>query len=172
MKFRDIPQFVEDGNYEVDIPFDHIIGNLNRWNDQYTLNLDPDFQRKYVWTEKQQIQWLEFFLQGGKSGRIIYFNHPSWMITGKSPSYNEFVLVDGKQRLQAAKLFLNNQIKVFDHYYSEYEDKINYLHTLRFNVNTLKTKKEVLMWYLQMNSGGTPHTQSELNKVKQMLEIL
>ena len=43
---------------------------------------------------------------------------------------------------------------------------------LLFNVNNLKTKKEVLKWYLEMNTGGTVHTKDELNKVKGMLESL
>jgi hypothetical protein len=38
------------------------------------------------------------------------------------------------------------------------------------NINDLKTKKEVLIWYLEMNSDGTPHTEQELNKVKNMIE--
>jgi hypothetical protein len=27
----------------------------------------------------------------------------------------------------------------------------------------------VLQWYLELNSGGTPHTKEELDKVKKML---
>ncbi len=40
------------------------------------------------------------------------------------------------------------------------------------NVNDLKTEKEVLQWYVDMNAGGTPHTSEEIEKVKRMIEQL
>jgi hypothetical protein len=36
-------------------------------------------------------------------------------------------------------------------------------------VNDLKTKAEVLQWYLDINSGGVVHTETELEKVKRLL---
>ncbi len=40
------------------------------------------------------------------------------------------------------------------------------------NVNDLKTEKEVLQWYVDMNAGGTPHTDKEIERVKRMIEQL
>ena len=40
------------------------------------------------------------------------------------------------------------------------------------NVNDLKTEKEVLQWYVDMNVGGTPHTDEEIEKVKKMIQEL
>jgi hypothetical protein len=37
-------------------------------------------------------------------------------------------------------------------------------------VNDLKTEAEVLRWYLEINAGGTPHTEEELDKVRKMLK--
>lgn len=45
-------------------------------------------------------------------------------------------------------------------------------HTLRFNVNDLKTEKKVLQWYIDMNAGGTPHTTEEIERVKKMITEL
>ena len=39
-----------------------------------------------------------------------------------------------------------------------------------FHVNYLKTRREVLEWYLQLNGGGTPHSQKELDRVRGLLE--
>ena len=36
-------------------------------------------------------------------------------------------------------------------------------------INNLKTKNEVLQWYIEMNDGGTPHTKEEIDRVKQMM---
>ena len=62
--------------------------------------------------------------------------------------------------------------KVFGYYYNEYEDKLPFEVELLININNLKTEKEVLQWYVDLNEGGTPHTSEEIDKVKQMIEDL
>ena len=37
-------------------------------------------------------------------------------------------------------------------------------------MNDLKTEKEVLQWYIDMNAGGTSHSKEEIDRVKKMLE--
>ena len=176
-KFGDIPQFTKDANYRVCID----IRNIPRWIEENikegNLQLNPYFQRGHVWTEKQQIAWLEFFLKGGKSGNDIYFNDPFWMGWNRksmeSNVYKDFVCVDGLQRLTAIQRFVNNEIKVFGSYYKEYEDP-RYLRMipLTFHVNNLKTEREVLQWYIDMNAGGTPHTTEEIERVKKLIDDL
>ena len=41
---------------------------------------------------------------------------------------------------------------------------------IKLKKNNLKTRKEVLQWYIEMNNGGTPHTKEEINRVKILLE--
>jgi hypothetical protein len=109
---------------------------------------------------------VEYILKGGMSGRDIYFNCPGWMISFEG----DFVLVDGKQRLNALMLFLQNKISVFGYRLKEFEDKMTTMNSLNFHINNLKTKREVLQWYLEMNSGGVVHTKKELDKVRNLLE--
>jgi len=66
--------------------------------------------------------------------------------------------------------FMNNEIKVFGSYLNDFEDKLPRDIDLLFNVNNLKTRKEVLQWYIEFNSAGTPHTDEEINRVKMLLE--
>jgi uncharacterized protein with ParB-like and HNH nuclease domain len=166
-------QFIRDGNYEVDYEihrlWDWVEKQMNeRHEGMAVLNIDPDFQRPHVWKERQQRMWLEFILRGGKTGRVFYFNHPSWM---RGYNKGEFVLVDGKQRLEALRKWMANEIKVFGSYKSEYTDNPAMVgNTLKVNVNSLPTKADVLRWYLQMNGGGTPHKPSELKKVIDILK--
>lgn len=170
-KFKDIPQFTRDGSYQCDIDIRRIPRWIKEMQEDMNLQLNPDFQRGHVWTEEQQIAWLEFFLKGGKSGNIIYFNCPSWHWNVPDGNYNEFVCVDGLQRLTAVCRFINNEIMIFGSYFKEYEDLVMLnLHTLKLNVNDLKTEKEVLQWYIDMNAGGTPHSQEEIDRVQKMLE--
>lgn len=168
-RFKDIQQFTRDGSYCIDVEPKYLMGHVcGDWVEEYGLQLDPDFQRGHVWTEEQQISYVEYFLRGGVSGRDLYFNHPGWMGGFKG----EFVLVDGKQRIEAMRRFIHNEIRVFGSLYREYTDKIRMIgHTFKVHVNDLKTRKEVLTWYIEMNSGGTVHTTDEIEKVRHLIEL-
>lgn len=167
MKFRSIPQFTFSGNYAVDTSWDYVLDWIKRKQEQMgaKFEIDPDFQRGHVWTEDKQIAYVEFCLRGGTSANSIYWNCVGWMDSFEGP----FVLVDGKQRLTAVQRFLNNEIKAFDCLYKDYEDSLPSNVGFKMHVNNLKTRKQVLNWYLEMNSGGVVHTQEELDKVRELL---
>lgn len=140
-----------------------------------SLQLNPKFQRGHVWTEEQQIAWLEYHLRGSRSGNTIYLNNPFCInvIGPKQGEYKDYVCVDGLQRITAVQKFIYNEIKVFGSYYKEFEDSLRLLPNMMIlNVNNLKTRKEVLQWYIDMNSGGTPHDDNEIEKVKRMIREL
>jgi hypothetical protein len=133
------------------------------------LDLNPDFQRAHVWTPEQQTSYVEYILRGGTSGKELYFNCPDY--TGGS-TVGPYVIVDGKQRLEAVRQFMRGEIPAFGYYRSDYSDSPN-MPTARFswNIAGLKTRKEVLEWYLNFNSGGTIHTEQELQKVRDLLAV-
>jgi hypothetical protein len=83
----------------------------------------------------------------------------------------EMVIVDGKQRLTALLKFLDNDLKVFGGYTLNQIDNL-FLNAfdIEIAVNTLQTRKEVLTWYLELNAGGTDHTQTEIQHVKDLLD--
>lgn len=171
-KFADIPQFTQNGSWQCDFDFEYLIKFIDGEIKECGLQLNPKFQRGHVWTEEQQISWLEFFLRGGKSGNVIYLNNPSWHISIPEGQYNEYVCVDGLQRLTAIRRFINNEIKVFGSYRNEYTDRMRNRYSIKVNINDLKSEKEVIKWYIDMNIGGTPHTSEEIERVKKMLEEL
>lgn len=145
MKFSKIPQFTKMPNYNVHVHWDYLEDWIikHNQNDQ-ELNLDPEYQRGHVWTEEQQIHYVEYVLQGGKTGLDIHFNCPGWMSNDAKLS-QVIELVDGKQCLHAVLRFLRNDLKAFGAYFNEYEDRLR-LMNIHFNihVNNLKTQKEVM----------------------------
>ena len=167
-KFKEIPQFTF-GNYEVDIHIPYLEKALEGYKEDYNLELNSDFQRGNVWTETQQIEFIEFFFKGGKSARTIYFNIGEWSFN-KDTDIPQMVCVDGLQRLTAMLRFLHNEIPLFGYFKNEYTDRVSNDNTFRFNINNLPYKKDVLKWYLEMNSGGTVHSKEELKRVTKMLE--
>jgi hypothetical protein len=168
-KFRNIPQFTRDGNYRVDVSWEYLEEQLRQWHHPEageTLDMDPDFQRGHVWTEEQQIRYCEFVLRGGVGGNVIYWNNPSWGKGYDQPTQ----LVDGKQRITAVLRFLRNEIPVFGYFRRDYTDRTDIIRTrFTFVVNDLKTRREVLQWYLDLNTGGTIHTSDEIEKVQRLL---
>jgi len=137
----------------------------------YGLNILPDFQRGRVWTDEQQIAYIVFLLRGGRTGRDLFFNKPSWDTNVPEGDYDEFVCVDGLQRLTAMCRFVNNEIPAFGSYFEEYTDlRLFNRIVAQVHINDLKTEREVLQWYLDINDGGTPHTSDEIERVRKLLE--
>ena len=69
-------------------------------------------------------------------------------------------------------MFLAGKIKVFGLFIHQFENSIGRARcrdNLKFNINSLQTRKQVLEWYLEMNTGGVVHTASEIERVKGLL---
>jgi len=150
--------------YHVDIEWKRLEAMIKAEQDEMDLDMDPDFQRAHVWTEQQQIAYIEYILRGGKSGKDLYFNSYDYP---ESTGY--YVIVDGKQRVQAVRQFINGKIKAFGHYYTSGDRLDAFTCSLSWNIAGLKTREEILHWYLDFNSGGTDHTPEELTRVRGML---
>lgn len=167
-KFEDIPQFTRSAGYAADIPWSDLLRSLDRYLAQ-GLDIDPDFQRAHVWDDAKRSRYVEYVLRGGASGYDIYTNCPGW---SAGDQRSDFVLVDGKQRLEAACKFLRNELRVFGHLFDEYTDRLPLAGArFRWHVNDLATRQEVLQWYLDLNAGGVVHTPAELDRVRRLLEI-
>ena len=171
MDFQDIKRFTDMGQWECNFSFAYLIIEIDRMIKEEGLQLEPDFQRGRVWTDEQSSKFIEFVLQGGKTAKVIYFNKPSWHTSRDIvDGYDDFVCVDGLQRITAIRKFMNNEIKAFGYYRNEFTGNIRGYADMRLNINDLKTKKAVLQWYLEMNTGGVIHTKEEINRVKLLLE--
>lgn len=164
-RFSEIPQFPQ-AHYAVDIPWRYILERVADDVKDLGLNLSPDYQRAHVWTREQQIAYVEYKLRGGESGDHVYLNQPGWGTTWDGP----YELVDGKQRIEAACAFLRGDIPAFGHVFSEYKDTFPIMRPcFHWQVAKLKTRADVLRWYLAINAGGTPHNPEELRRVKLLL---
>jgi uncharacterized protein with ParB-like and HNH nuclease domain len=168
MKFKEIKKFPHS-SYSVDIEFKYLQHWLDGIKETNELELDPPYQRGHVWNQRQKESYIEYLLKGGMSSRDIYFNHPNWN-TEQVKGPVKLEIVDGKQRLEAALGFMNNKVKAFDHYYNQYEDDIRFSRPgLKVHIATLTNNLDVLEWYASLNFGGTPHSDSEKEKVYGMI---
>lgn len=166
MKFSDVTQYTRSAGYMVNVTLDHLVGHYVRYVTEYGLDVNPDFQRGNVWTERQKVRYVEHMLRGGQTGRDIYLNCRDWNRLTETKSC---VLVDGKQRLDALLGFLNDEFQVFGSYFSEFGGTPRFTNgMLNWHVNDLATREEELQWYLDLNGGGTVHTDEDLDKVRDL----
>lgn len=168
MHIQDVQPLIPFGNYQIDIPLHHLAGSIQRYIDDYGLQLNPVFQRGHVWTADQQTSFMEFILRGGKTTPIL-LNHENW---SKNVD-GQFVCVDGLQRITTLLEFMQGNVSVFDgHTIDQIEGITAFLRTvyIKIYVNQIPAN-QVIEWYLQLNSGGTPHTEGELNRVRLLMEI-
>jgi len=167
-RFMDIPQMTIT-YYAVNQPWRDLAERFKTWgNIDCEIDFNPEYQRGNVWTKKQKISYIEYILRGGISGKDIFWNCPGWMSDFRGP----MELVDGKQRITAVLEFQENKFKVFDHYFHEYTDGLDYVrHQFLFHVNNLEKREDIVQWYLDLNS-GTPHKRKDIQKAELILKEL
>lgn len=163
--FQDIPERMK-AYYQIDVFLKDLDFVVDRYLKEFNLQLNPDFQRGHVWTEEQQIAYVEFLLTDPDRDKstMVVFNCPGWM--GKNWK-KDMVCVDGLQRITACLRFFRNEIPAYGTYYKDYSG-----HTsakLQFVVGAFHKRSDVLKWYLEINAKGTPHTDEELKRVSAML---
>ena len=162
----DIPPATPDGQYRTDVPWASLAEYIRRRVEDDELELDPDFQRGHVWTEGQREAYVEHALAGGTGSHTVRLNHPGWGSGAREP----FVLVDGRQRLEAVLRFLGGEVRAFGRRLPEYADGLApWAPVMQFRVNTLRERAAVPRWYLEMNTGATPHAPEEIERVRALL---
>lgn len=67
------------------------------------LDLNAEYQREYVWKEKQQQEFLNAIVKGMPLSAIY---------AAKDDGVFQYEIVDGKQRLTTLQLFVTNQITI------------------------------------------------------------
>lgn len=168
--FKEIKKFKQP-NYKICVSLDDLIHTIERYKKTYNCDFDPVFQRGFVWTEKQQIEFVEYFLKGGFVLPIC-LNKQDWLNFKEPVTLFPMQLIDGKQRLNALTNFLNDDLPIFGGCtISQIENLYLGSFYIDFMVNNL-SEKDAVEWYISMNTGGSCHTESEINKAKEYLNTL
>lgn len=155
--YQDIPQ-ISSAHYNINVWLEELPLTINSYKKWYNLNMSPEYQRWYVWTEDQKIKYVEYFLKWWRSWRDIFLNCPKWQRSGTE---EKMEVVDWKQRLTALLEYLDNKFPAFWHYHKEYSGFMQ-CPALNIHINDLENPKDIVQWYLDMNTGGAIHTEEDL----------
>lgn len=166
LDFAQIPMFPRS-NYEVDVGFRYLEETVTNHVTKYGLDLNPDFQRGHVWTEEQRTRYIEYILRGGEGGKVLSFNCYGW--NGGTSKLGPYQILDGLQRLTSARMFMRDELRAFGRLHSEFSGALRLHAGFKWRVFELPSRAAVLRYYLDMNAGGTPHAESEIERVRKLL---
>jgi len=174
-RLRSIIKPLRSSTYSTDMHWSSIEKMFKAWTEDYgKMDLNPDFQRGHVWTDEQRIHYLENALRGlvGANGFIIQFNCPNFEdeeYTGELP--RGIQCIDGLQRLTTVIEFMKGNLKPFgftpvDLERSEFMVKSRFRFT--FQIYDFRHRVDLLQHYLDLNTGGTPHSAEEIERVRKL----
>ena len=137
-----------------------------------TFDFNPSYQRGQVWTTTQKQNLVKTLLQRLPIG-VVYLNRRSEM------DDTQYV-IDGKQRLLAIKQFTQDGFAVpADWFDVDTDEEMMFFSQLTegeqrrftrcfvmFYETNLATEDEEKDLYLRINSGGTAHTEEDLNRAR------
>lgn len=138
-----------------------------------SFELSPDFQRGHVWTPEQRVSYVESFVRE-MAPRTILFNCPGWTEDSKGGDIpaHAFQCIDGLQRLTTMRMFMAGELKVFGGMTIKDLEGTPFdmarSKTLQVAVYEFKWRHDLLDFYLLLNSGGTAHSKSELDRVREL----
>jgi len=167
---------LKTASYEVDTQLKHIKSQLESLGKDYGgLEMNPDFQRGYIWTEAQKTAFIENILRGviPSSAMLVQFNCPNFSensCMGDLP--RGFQCIDGLQRITAVYDFLDGKVKPFGLSITDLDntsfDMRRGVFRFRLAIHDFKFKADLLQHYLDYNTGGTVHSADEIERVKKM----
>lgn len=164
-------------HYATDTDWSYLRRSLDNYERDYGLNLCPDFQRGHVWSREQQAHYIENVFRGviPTETMVIQFNAPHWddhEYAGELP--REMQVIDGLQRLTAVLDYMDGKVRPFgktvaDFAGTDFDVTRRVRFRFRFAVHTFQTRAALLQHYLDINTGGTPHSEAELARVRGLL---
>ena len=146
------------GNYTIDSLFSYYY--------VFGIDMNPYYQRDYVWESSDNESLLDSIFEGIDIGKFVLFRN----------DYSEeklYEIGDGKQRLNALIAYYENRFPYRGYYYNDLSayDK----HTIRnkniaMAIVDTPTEEQKLRIFLKINTTGKVMDKEHLNKVSKMLE--
>lgn len=158
---------MQSHNYQVD--------TFKHWFEYNAMEMNPDYQRDYVWTEKEQVEFLSTLMQGYPVGSIALSEDRGSL----SQDQKWIEVVDGKQRLTTLKKVFDNEIPLpLPDGSSVYWNDLHIVEQRRFRAIPLSvigldgtTKAERLEFFYRVNFTGVPQSELHMYKVKNLIKL-
>lgn len=138
---------------------------LHKYFDDRGVNMNPSYQRGLVWTDTQREELLDSVFNYIDIGKFVFVKLP-YVSGGFS-----YEILDGKQKLTTLVDFYQDKFKYKGYYYSELNWKMRQLFKNRsVSVGEVGDRtyneKNVLKYFVMLNTAGTPMSKEHLDKIK------
>ncbi len=141
-------------------------------------DLNPDYQRGAVWSQKQQERFIGHVLAGGEVPPIYAQRYDSQKTAPAGTNYINLPIevIDGQQRIRAIMAFMAGECgaqvyhggKWHTYWYVDTHEGERGMDLSSQIVYVDLNREDRLRFYLRLN-GGVAHTDEELDKVRNML---
>ena len=138
----------------------------------FGINMNPDYQRDYVWELSDKQLLIDSIFNNIDIGKFafIHLDYKTWNKTGYA-----YEILDGKQRLKTIIDFYENRLSYKGIYYNDLSKRdqriFNNHHIIQGEVSETE-RKDVLKYFLMLNRTGKVMDQKHLDKVEQMYQEL
>lgn len=135
------------------------ISQLKEKYDEGKLNLNPPYQRKFIWSLRDQQTLIQSILKGYAIPNIFLFECKDGF----------FEMVDGQQRTRTILGYIENQFKTFDGiFYSQLENiaKLNQYIIPVTIIEEIKNDEYIEEFYSLVNKSGIHLNRPELKKAE------
>lgn len=132
----------------------------------------PEYQRDLVWSLENKQNLIFAIMNGSPIGEFIFSRYT---VDTPKDFHHEWSVIDGQQRINALREFVQNQFRDKDgRYYSEYSYReMVYLFEDFDNFSAVYiqdlSERDAVEIYISKNIGGVAHTEDELARAYQYL---
>ena len=136
----------------------------------------PEFQRDLVWEPEQKVRWIESMISGYPLPSL--FMNTFWekpLDYDGCPDEHHVIVIDGQQRLNAVKEFIQDKFPVQGCYYSE--QALPFKRRFRYGIcctiywTQFKTMRESIELYLGLLRNGKPHSGDDIQRAQDQLKL-
>lgn len=134
----------------------------------FGIDMDPEYQRGYVWTEADKQYLLESVFANADIGKFVLANRSEW-----KPGLPMYEIVDGKQRLITLVDFFEGRLSYQGYFFEDIgpKDRNAFLnHLISYAEIKDASHEDILRYFLFLNRGGKQMDVKHLEKVEQALK--
>ena len=160
--------FTKENNIKLRFENSTISGLLNYYY-HFGIDMNPEYQRDYVWDMKDKEYLLESIFENIDIGKFVLIDLGDEYWT-RGYSYE---ILDGKQRLNAIIEFYENRFPYKGKYYNDLsnEDKQKIKsHNISLAKMENMDKKTIMKYFISLNKKGRVMDMEQIKKVEKMID--
>ena len=158
---------IQNGDVRLNFATTHI-GDILSKAYHFGLEMNPDYQRDYVWDEKDKVALIDSIFCNIDIGKFCFVHR----------DYDEeklYEILDGKQRVRALLDFYENRFPYKGKYFNDLsvQDQ-NWFENYTISSATIdnQSKKAILKYFLMLNRSGKKMDETQLDKVQEMYDSI